>query len=189
MEQPDDHWARTHHGDGSYGVSDAHPGASRSRCATKAWENEPPTRRKRVQHCFPTAPRRKDTQSVSHQHNPKRATSRRILESSGSQPTASRDRPCAARIHNAFLGGSHNFGIDRTFAEQLENELPGITETYRESRAFLHRTVEHLITLGVRQFVDFGSGTPTIGHIHEIAVRYTRDFRVLYSDNEPLTVA
>ena len=99
------------------------------------------------------------------------------------------DRPCAARIHNAFLGGSHNFGIDRTFAEQLENELPGITETYRESRAFLHRTVEHLITLGVRQFVDFGSGTPTIGHIHEIAVRYTRDFRVLYSDNEPLTVA
>ncbi|QIZ36800.1 SAM-dependent methyltransferase [Saccharopolyspora sp. ASAGF58] len=99
------------------------------------------------------------------------------------------DRPCAARVYDAFLGGSHNFGCERAFAERLERELPDIGETYRENRAFLRRVVEYLLAHGVRQFIDLGSGIPTIGHVHEVARRRTRDFRVLYVDNEPLTVA
>ncbi|GAA2801318.1 SAM-dependent methyltransferase [Saccharopolyspora taberi] len=99
------------------------------------------------------------------------------------------DRPCAARIYDAFLGGSHNFGVERGFVERVEAALPGITETYRENRAFVRRTVEYLLAHGIRQFLDLGSGIPTIGHVHEIARRRTRDFRVLYVDNEPLTVA
>lgn len=97
--------------------------------------------------------------------------------------------PCAARIYDAFLGGSHNFGVERKFADRVEATLPGITESYRENRAYLRRTVEHLIGRGVRQFLDLGSGTPTIGHVHDIARRRTHDFRVLYVDNEPLTVS
>ncbi|KAA5830053.1 SAM-dependent methyltransferase [Saccharopolyspora hirsuta] len=98
-------------------------------------------------------------------------------------------RPAAARIYDAFLGGSHNFGVERGFAERIEQALPGIGATYQENRAFLRRTVEFLLARGVRQFLDLGSGIPTIGHLHEVARRRTRDFRVLYVDNEPLTVA
>ncbi|MER5391140.1 SAM-dependent methyltransferase [Saccharopolyspora sp. NPDC002686] len=98
-------------------------------------------------------------------------------------------RPAAARIYDAFLGGGHNFGVERSFAERIEQELPGIGAVYQENRAFLRRTVEFLLARGVRQFLDLGSGTPTIGHLHEVACRRTRDFRVLYVDNEPLTVA
>ncbi|MEV0083053.1 SAM-dependent methyltransferase [Saccharopolyspora sp. NPDC050642] len=98
-------------------------------------------------------------------------------------------RPCAARIYDAFLGGSHNLGCERAFMEDLERELPHIGESYRENRAFVRRSVEYLLAHGVRQFIDLGSGIPTIGHVHEVARRRTRDFRVLYVDNEPLTVA
>lgn len=99
------------------------------------------------------------------------------------------DLPRAARVYDAFLGGSHNFGVERRFAERAEAALPGITAVYRENRAFVRRSVEYLIEHGVRQFLDLGSGIPTIGTVHEIARRRTDDFRVLYVDKEPLTVA
>lgn len=99
------------------------------------------------------------------------------------------DRPCAARIFDAFLGGNHNFGVERRFVERAAETLPGITTVYRENRAFLRRVVELLLEKGVHQFLNLGSGIPTIGHVHEIARRRTRHFRVLYVDNEPLTVA
>lgn len=112
---------------------------------------------------------------------------------SGSGPRTERpidiDRPAAARIYDTFLGGGHNFGVDRTFAEHLARDLPGITEVYRENRAFLRRGVEHLLSRGIRQFLDLGSGIPTIGQAHEVAARRTHDFRVLYVDDEPLTAA
>ncbi|MEB3368567.1 SAM-dependent methyltransferase [Saccharopolyspora mangrovi] len=98
-------------------------------------------------------------------------------------------RPAAARMFDAFLGGCHNFGVERSIVERIETALPGIAGTYRENRAFLRRSVEYLLAHGVRQFLDLGSGIPTIGHVHEVARRRTRHFRVVYVDNEPLTVA
>lgn len=99
------------------------------------------------------------------------------------------NRPAAARLYDSFLGGCHNFGIDRALAERLEAVLPGIADSYQENRAFLRRAVEFMLAHGVRQFLDLGSGIPAIGHVHEVARRRTRDFRVVYVDNEPLTVA
>jgi SAM-dependent methyltransferase len=99
------------------------------------------------------------------------------------------DLPGAARIYDAFLGGSHNFDVERRFVDRVETALPGVTEVYRESRAFVRRSVEYLIDRGIRQFLDLGSGIPTIGPVHEIARRRTATFRVVYVDNEPLTVA
>jgi SAM-dependent methyltransferase len=98
-------------------------------------------------------------------------------------------RPAAARMYDAFLGGCHNFGVERAMVERIGTALPGITRTYQENRAFLRRAVEYLLAHGVRQFLDLGSGIPTIGHVHEVARRRTRHFRVVYVDNEPLTVA
>lgn len=99
------------------------------------------------------------------------------------------DRPSAARIQDALLGGGHNFGVDREFVQRAERLLPGLTRSVQESRAFLWRVVDELAARGVRQFLDLGSGIPTIGHVHEVARRRTDDFRVRYVDNEPLTVA
>lgn len=99
------------------------------------------------------------------------------------------DRPCAARIYDACLGGGHNFGVERRFVERLEARLPGITWVFRENRAFMRRALEYLLDHGIRQFLDLGSGIPTIGHVHEVVKRRCRDFTVLYVDNEPLTVA
>jgi hypothetical protein len=41
----------------------------------------------------------------------------------------------------------------------------------RSNRAFLRRAVRALVDAGVRQFLDLGSGVPTVGHVHEIAQR------------------
>ena len=97
------------------------------------------------------------------------------------------DRPCAARIYDAFLGGSHNFGVERRFAERLELALPGVTGVFRDNRAFLRRAVEYLLARGVRQFLDLGSGIPTIGHVHEVARRRTGRFRVLSNTSAAVT--
>lgn len=99
------------------------------------------------------------------------------------------DRPSAARLQNAFLGGAHNFDVDRLLADRMERAVPGLQASFHESRAFLWRAVDELARRGIRQFLDVGSGVPAVGHVHEIARRRTADFRVQYVDNEPLTVA
>lgn len=99
------------------------------------------------------------------------------------------DRPCAARIHNAFLGGSYNFAVEREFIERAEQKIPTLAEGFVESRAFLRRSVDVLLEQGIRQFLDLGSGIPTIGHVHEVVHARDVPARVLYVDNEPLTVS
>lgn len=42
---------------------------------------------------------------------------------------------------------------------------------------------------GIRQFLDLGSGIPTVGNVHEIAQKTSPDCRVVYVDNEPIAVA
>lgn len=111
-----------------------------------------------------------------------------MLGDSGQGKELDLERASAARINDAFLGGSYNFGVDRRFVERAERGLPGIAESYRASRAFLRRSVDYLIAHGLRQFVVVGSGLPSSGHVHEIARRRATDFRVLYVDNDPLTV-
>lgn len=93
---------------------------------------------------------------------------------------------CAARIRDAFLGGGHNFRHRTRLRRPSRDALPGITGMYQESRAFLRRATEHLLSLGDRQFLYLGSGIPTIGHIHDV-VRCWNDFRIRYLDNESLT--
>lgn len=98
-------------------------------------------------------------------------------------------RPSAARAYDAFLGGGHNFEVDRQFAASAETVFPGVAEACRANRAFLRRTVGHLVRNGIRQFVDIGSGIPTVGNVHEVAQRADRTCRVVYVDNEPVAVA
>jgi hypothetical protein len=98
------------------------------------------------------------------------------------------DRPNAARIYDYLLGGAANFEQDRVFAEKLLEVMPLARSAARLNRAFLRRAVRFCVESGVRQFVDVGSGIPTVGNVHEIAQAVDPAARVLYVDNEPVAV-
>jgi SAM-dependent methyltransferase len=98
-------------------------------------------------------------------------------------------QPNAARVYDYILGGANNFEVDRVFAKQLLATLPDAQSLAQENRGFLRRSVGFLAEQGVRQFIDLGSGIPTVGNTHEVAQRIDPGARVVYVDNEPVAVA
>lgn len=98
------------------------------------------------------------------------------------------DRPSAARVYDYYLGGSHNFAADRAMAEQAMQILPELPAIMRANRAFLGRAVRYLTAAGIAQFIDLGSGIPTVGNVHEVAREHEAGARVVYVDNDPIAV-
>ncbi len=94
-------------------------------------------------------------------------------------------RPSAGRIYDYLLGGSHNFEIDRQTAQNVLEIAPFFSEMFRLIRWFLGEATRRLCNEGFRNFLDFGSGSPTMDHIHQVAPKGTK---VIYSDSEPVTV-
>jgi S-adenosyl methyltransferase len=99
-----------------------------------------------------------------------------------------RDTPNLARVYDYLLGGGHNFAVDRQMAEVLMTMLPGTREIARIGRAFLRRVVLFMVSAGVRQFLDIGSGIPTVGNVHEVAQQADPEVRVVYVDIDPVAV-
>ncbi|MET1073982.1 MAG: SAM-dependent methyltransferase [Umezawaea sp.] len=99
------------------------------------------------------------------------------------------NRPSVARMYDYFLGGSHNFAVDRDAAKVIEKIYPGMAGAARANRSFLRRAVRYLCAQGVDQFLDLGSGIPTVGNVHEIAQAIIPAARVAYVDVEPVAVA
>jgi len=97
--------------------------------------------------------------------------------------------PNSARAYDYALGGYHNFQVDRDFLDRLVQALPGIRADAIANRALLHRVIRWLIGQGVRQFLDIGSGVPTVGNVHEIAQELAPESRVVYVDIDPVAVA
>ncbi|HEX6500302.1 MAG TPA: SAM-dependent methyltransferase [Micromonosporaceae bacterium] len=95
----------------------------------------------------------------------------------------------AARIYDYFLGGIHNFPADREAGRIVVEQFPDVRRWARANRAFLGRAVRFLVSAGVRQFLDIGSGIPTQGNVHEIAQEAAADARVVYVDIDPVAVA
>jgi SAM-dependent methyltransferase len=99
------------------------------------------------------------------------------------------DGPNIARVYDYLLGGSHNFAADRVSAEEFLARWPDAPETMRLNRAFLGRAVRFLVAhAGIRQFLDIGSGIPTMGNVHAIAQQEAPDARVVYVDNDEVAV-
>ena len=97
--------------------------------------------------------------------------------------------PSIARVYDYLLGGSHNFAADQEAAGEFLARWPDARETMRSNRAFLGRAVRYLASqAGIRQFLDIGSGIPTMGNVHEIAQQTAPDARVAYVDNEEVAV-
>ena len=99
------------------------------------------------------------------------------------------DRPNAARMYDYYLGGSHNFAVDRELAGKVLEAWPDMPRAAQANRAFLRRAVRFLVKAGVRQFLDIGSGIPTVGNVHEVARAAAPDARVVYVDTDPVAVA
>jgi S-adenosyl methyltransferase len=111
--------------------------------------------------------------------------------SSPDQPSHKLDTrvPHSARIWNYWLGGKDNFAADREVGDQVRQVFPGIVEVARASRAFLARAVQHLAgDVGIRQFLDVGTGLPTANNTHQVAQRAAAQSRVVYVDNDPLVL-
>jgi S-adenosyl methyltransferase len=99
------------------------------------------------------------------------------------------EKPSAARAYDYLLGGNHNFQVDRDFVEMLLVRQPKIKRFAIMNRAFMRRAVLFMVERGIRQFLDLGSGIPTVGNVHEIAQQTDPAARVVYVDNEHVAVA
>jgi hypothetical protein len=98
-------------------------------------------------------------------------------------------RPSSARVYDYFLGGAHNFAVDRELADAISRMTPHVGDTMRANRAFVRRAVRYLVDQGVTQFLDVGSGIPTVGNVHEVAQRADPACRVVYVDIDPVAVS
>jgi hypothetical protein len=98
--------------------------------------------------------------------------------------------PHIARVYDYWLGGKDNFAVDREAAEQVIAAYPGILHDVRAQRAFLANAVGYLAgEVGIRQFLDIGTGIPTADNTHEVAQDVEPSCRVVYVDNDPMVLA
>jgi hypothetical protein len=96
----------------------------------------------------------------------------------------------SARIWDYWLGGKDNYPVDREVGDQIAELLPDIVHQARADRVFLGRVVRYLAgDAGVRQFLDIGTGLPTVDNTHEVAQRVAPDCKIVYVDNDPLVLA
>lgn len=97
--------------------------------------------------------------------------------------------PSLAEIWDYWLGGSHHDQAAIDQAGQIELCAPHIPYLVRASRALTGRMVRYLLDQGVRQFVDLGSGIPTMKHVHEVADATDSRSSIVYVDVDPDVVA
>ncbi len=94
-----------------------------------------------------------------------------------------------AGIRDCWLGGSDHTAADREVSEHILVGAPHLAHVVRVYRALLGRVVRYLVGVGVRQFLDLGSGLPTAGNVHEVAQDLNPGCRVVYVDVDPRVVA
>ena len=106
------------------------------------------------------------------------------------RPVIDQTTPHSARVWNYWIGGKDNYEADRHVGDQVMAAYPDIVEIARQSRYFLARAVRFLTSeAGIDQFLDLGTGLPTVDNTHEVAQRANPHARVVYVDNDPLVLA
>jgi hypothetical protein len=105
------------------------------------------------------------------------------------RPSLDTSVPHSARVWNYFLGGKDNFAVDREAGDQYRQIFPEIMDIARADRGFLGRAVRFMAgEAGIRQFLDVGTGLPTLDNTHEVAQRVAPSSRIVYVDNDPLVL-
>lgn len=120
-------------------------------------------------------------------------TDRASAQNEREQPIAIDTKvPHPARVYDYLLGGVDNFAVDREAAERAAAAAGGqnARTDVRANRAFLGRAVRHLAGgLGVRQFLDIGTGIPNADNVHAVARQTAPEARVVYVDKDPVVLA
>jgi hypothetical protein len=99
----------------------------------------------------------------------------------------------AARVYDYLLGGVDYFPVDREAAERMYASAGGLDKARRRVRAqrdFLGRAVGYLAgEVGIRQFLDLGTGIPNADNVHGVAQATAPESRVVYVDHDPVVLA
>lgn len=114
-----------------------------------------------------------------------------VSSSTGFESGADLDNGTAsvARVYDYLLGGKDNFAADRQLGEQLVAAFPESPWIAQQNRAFIGRAVTYCAERGLTQFLDLGSGLPTMDNVHEVARRVNPQASVVYVDNDPIALA
>lgn len=102
------------------------------------------------------------------------------------------EKPSAARIYDWYLGGTNNWAVDREFGKKVVELLPHAKVLAQQNRRTMNRIVRAALDAGVRQFLDLGSGVPTVGNVHEVVREHLPEGErasVVYVDYEPVAAA
>jgi hypothetical protein len=95
-----------------------------------------------------------------------------------------------ARMYDYVLGGKDNYKADRDAAEAWLKVDPDAAFTAWANRAFLGRAVGFLAgDVGIRQFLDIGTGIATTDNTHQVAQAIAPASRVVYVDYDPIVLA
>jgi hypothetical protein len=94
--------------------------------------------------------------------------------------------PTPARIYDYMLRGEHYLDVDVRAAEQIMSAVPEIRDCAWSNRGFHQRAATWIAKRGVRQFIDIGSGLPTVGNTHEVVQQVIPGATVVYVDNDPM---
>jgi hypothetical protein len=94
--------------------------------------------------------------------------------------------PTPARIYDYMLRGHNYFERDQQAAEQILAAVPEVRDAAWSNRGFHQRAAKYIADHGVRQFIDIGSGLPTVGNTHEVVQKIVPDVVVVYVDNDPM---
>jgi hypothetical protein len=112
------------------------------------------------------------------------------LEDTADDPRLNTGVPHVARVYDYWLSGKDNFTADRVAGEEAVKAFPGIRLSAQANRAFLRRSVRYLTrAMGVRQFLDIGTGLPAAYNTHEVSQAVAPESSVVYVDNDPLVLA
>jgi hypothetical protein len=97
------------------------------------------------------------------------------------------DTPSPARLYDFYLGGTANYPADRAAAEKIRARMPELADAAWANRGFHQRAALWMARdMGIRQFLDIGSGLPTQNNTHQAVRKAAPDARVLYVDHDPL---
>jgi hypothetical protein len=91
-------------------------------------------------------------------------------------------------MYDYYLGGKTNYAVDREAAQAVIQVFPAIEVTARVNRAYMHRVARYLARRGVRQFIDLGTGIPTVPNLHQVVQEEVPEAAVVYADNDPIVL-
>jgi hypothetical protein len=95
-----------------------------------------------------------------------------------------------ARRYNYWLGGKDHFAADRESGDAVAAAFPTARVSALENRAFMRRAVTFLTReVGIRQFLDIGTGIPAPNNTHEVAQAIAPETHVAYVDNDPIVLS